>query len=112
MTRRLRHAGVLSLLSVVLCLHEVAAVDKQAAILLVQDGLTVPHQAVTITAKLIKKGLISQGLGGEPLELLINGQVVATTMTGGDGKGLFSYTPKAQGAVRVQVRLGSSPRVA
>jgi hypothetical protein len=112
MTRRLRQTGALFVLSVALCLPHAGAADKQAAILLLQDGLTVPHESVLLAAKLVQKGLIQQGLGGEPLELLINGQVVATAMTGGDGQARFSYTPKAQAAVHLQVRLGNSPRVA
>ena len=99
-------------LSAVLSIGDVYAADKVAAIVSVQDGLTVPNQSVSIATKLMTKGVVSQGLGGEPLELLINGQVVATAMTGGDGKAIFSYTPKAQGTVRIHVRVGSSPRVA
>jgi len=112
MTCHLRQVCFITIISVLLCIPHAGAADKQAAILLVQDGLTVPHQSVALAAKLVKKGLFQQGLGGEPLELLINGQVVATAMTGGDGIALLSYTPKAQAVVHVQVRVGSSPRVA
>ena len=100
------------LLSALLAIGDVDAADKVAAIISVQDGLTVPNQSVDIAAKLTTKGVLNQGLGGEPLELLINGQLVGTAMTGGDGKARFSYTPKAQGTVRIHVRVGSSPRVA
>ena len=37
------------------------------------------------------------GLGGEPIQLLVAGNVVATAMTGGDGRAFLSYTPKAKG---------------
>ena len=51
-------------------------------------------------------------LGGEPLELVMEGKVIATAMTGGDGRAFLTYTPKAQGPAPVQVRIGNSPRVA
>jgi hypothetical protein len=52
------------------------------------------------------------GLEGEPIELLIAGHVVATAMTGGDGRAFLSYTPKAKGVVPFTVRVGTTPRVA
>ena len=59
------------------------AADKTAATVVVKDALTSPNQAVTIEAKLIGKGLVaSTALGGEPLDLLIDGKVVASAMTG------------------------------
>lgn len=80
----------------------------------VKDSLTAPHQPATIEARLTAKGLLmNAGLGGEPLELIVNGTVVATAMTGGDGRAFLSFTPKAQGqgVVPIQVRVGSSPRI-
>lgn len=90
-----------------------AASEKTAATILVKDALTFPNQAATIEAKLISKGLLaSTPLGGEPLELVVDRKVVATAMTGGDGRAFFTYTPKAIGLAPVQVRVGNSPRVA
>jgi len=107
-----RGACLLSCLALSFSTHNSLAADKAAAILLVKDGLTSPNQPVTIEAKLVSKGLVANaGLGGEPLELVVNGQVAATAMTGGDGKAFLSYTPKAQGVSPVQVRVGDSPRV-
>jgi hypothetical protein len=92
---------------------EALAAEKLASTLYVKDGLAVPHQSVSIEAKLVTKGLLLEaGLGGELLELVIGGQVAATAMTGGDGKALFTYTPKALGVFPVHVRVGDSPRVA
>ena len=51
------------------------------------------------------------GLGGEPIQLLVAGNVVATTMTGGDGRAFLSYTPKTKGVVPFTVRVGDTPRV-
>jgi hypothetical protein len=51
------------------------------------------------------------GLGGEPLELVIDGKIVATGMTGGDGRGFLTYQSNAQGIIPIQVRVGGSPRI-
>jgi hypothetical protein len=81
--------------------------------LTVHDSLTAPNQPATIEATLTGKGLLTEtGLGGEPVELLIAGHVVATAMTGGDGRAFLSYTPKAKGVVPFTVRVGTTPRVA
>lgn len=88
------------------------AADKTAATVVVKDGLTSPNQPVSIEAKLIGKGLMaSTALGGEPLDLLIDGKVVASAMTGGDGRAFLTYTPTARGIKLVHVRVGQSPRV-
>ena len=88
------------------------AAEKTSAAILVKDALTSPNQPATIEAKLTSKGLLtSNPLGGEPLELVVDGKMVSTAMTGGDGKAFLTYTPKAQGLVPIQVRVGNSPRV-
>lgn len=107
-----RGACLLSFLSLTLSAYDGLAADKAVATLLVKDGLTSPHQPASIEARLVSQGLVtSAGMGGEPLELLIDGHVAATAMTGGDGRAVLSYTPKAQGISAVQVRVGDSPRV-
>lgn len=108
----LRRAWLLSLFVVSFNVCVAAATEKTNTALLVKDSLTSPNQSATIEAQLIAKGLLTTaGLGGEPLELVVDGQVVATSMTGGDGKAFLSYTPKAQGLLPIQVRVGNSPRV-
>ena len=88
------------------------AAEKSSATILVRDALTAPGQPATVEAKLISKRLmLIAALGGEPLELALDGKVVATALTGGDGRAFFTYTPKAQGLAPVQVRIGNSPRV-
>jgi hypothetical protein len=88
------------------------AADKTTTTIFVKDALTSPNQPATIEAKLIGKGLLtSTGLGGEPLELLVDEKVVATAMTGGDGKAFLTYTPTAKGLKPIQVRVGKSSRV-
>ena len=90
-----------------------SAAVKIPGTLTVHDSLTSPNQPATIEATLIGKSLLTEtGLGGEPIELLVAGNVVATAMTGGDGRAFLSYTPKAKGAVPFTVRVGTTPRVA
>ncbi|MDH4302735.1 MAG: hypothetical protein OEV53_01570 [Nitrospira sp.] len=88
------------------------AAEKSSASILVKDALTAQGQPATIEAKLFSKRLmLIAELGGEPLELVADGKVVAKTLTGGDGRAFLTYTPKAQGLALVQVRIGNSPRV-
>ena len=88
------------------------AAEKSSVSILVRDALTAPGQAATVEAKLISKRLmLIAALGGEPLEFVVDGKVVATALTGGDGRAFFTYTSKAQGLAPVQVRVGNSPRV-
>ncbi len=89
------------------------AAEKSSATILVKDALTTPGRSATIEAKLISRRLLLiAALGGEPLELVVDGNIAATAMTGGDGRAFFTYTPKTLGLVPVQVRVGNSPRVA
>jgi hypothetical protein len=88
------------------------AAEKSPATILVKDALTTPGQPATVEAKLISKRLmLIAALGGEPLELVVDGKVVATALTGGDGRAFFTYTSKAQGLTSVQIRVGNSVRV-
>lgn len=88
------------------------AAEKSSATILVKDALAAPGQSAAIEAKLISRRLmLIAALGGEPLELVVEGKVVATALTGGDGRAVFIYTPKAQGLTTVRVRVGNSPRV-
>ncbi|HEU0068103.1 MAG TPA: hypothetical protein VFQ26_02430, partial [Nitrospiraceae bacterium] len=88
------------------------AADKIAGTLTVHDSLTAPNQPATIEATLTGKNLLTEiGLGGEPVQLLVAGNVVSTAMTGGDGRAVLSYTPKTKGTVPFTVRVGDTPRV-
>ena len=108
-----RKAGFLTILLFWTAATILSAAEKIPAILTVHDSLTAPNQPATIEATLTRTGLLTEaGLGGEPVELLIAGSVVATAMTGGDGRALLSYTPKAKGAVPFIVRVGATSTVA
>lgn len=90
----------------------VQGADQVSATVLVKDSLTAPRQQATIEAKLLSKGLLRDSpLGGEPVDLILNGSTAATGMTGGDGRALLSLVPSVRGIVSVQVRVGASPRV-
>lgn len=100
------------LFALVLSSTVLVAADKTATTVVVKDALTSPNKSVTIEAKLIGKGLLAvTALGGEPLDLLVDGKVVASTMTGGDGRAFLTYTPTTKGIKPIQVRVGRSPRV-
>lgn len=86
--------------------------EKVAGSLAVRDALTVPGRAVRIEARLVHRGLVAEtGLGGERLELVVEGKRVATSMTGGDGRAFLEYTPRMRGNYLVTVRLVDSKRV-
>ena len=108
-----RRAGVFTTLLCLTAATILSAAEKIAGTLTVHDSLTAPNQPAIIEATLTGKSLLTEtGLGGEPIEFLIAGNVVATAMTGGDGRAFLSYTPKAKGAVPFTVRVGTTPRVA
>ena len=108
-----RRAGLISFLLFWAAGTILFAAEKISGTLTVHDSLTSPNQPAVIEATLKEKSLLTEtGLGGEPIELLVAGNVVATAMTGGDGRAFLSYTPKAKGAVPFTVRVGTTPRVA
>ena len=108
-----RRAGLFTILFFWSATTILFAAEKVPGTLTVHDSLTSPNQPATIEATLTQTGLLTKtGLGGEPIELLVAGKVVATAMTGGDGRAFLSYTPKAKGAVPFTVRVGTTPRVA
>jgi len=107
-----RRAGVFTTLIFLTATTILSAAEKISGTLTVHDSLTSPNQPATIEATLRQKGLLTEtGLGGEPIELLIDGKVVATAMTGGDGRAILSYTPKAKGVVPFTARVGATSRV-
>src|SRR5262245_17323091 len=107
-----RKAGLLAILFFWTTTTIISAAEKIPGSLTIHDSLTAPNQAATIEATLTKTGLQPQaGLGGEPVELLIAGNLVAAATTGSDGRVLLSYTPKTKGTVPFTVRTGASSEV-
>jgi hypothetical protein len=108
-----RRAGFFTILLFWAATTILSAAEKISGTLTVHDSLTSPNQLATIEATLIgKSSLTESGLGGEPIDLLIAGNIVATAMTGGDGRAFLSYRPKAKGIVPFTVRVGATSRVA
>lgn len=108
-----RIACLLSLTIVLGPLGVAGAAGTAPAALLVTDSLSSPNQTVMVEARLVSRGPAAPaGLGGEPLELLVYGKVVATAVTSEDGTAKLPFMPKAQGIIPVQVRVGESGRVA
>ena len=112
MTVLFRRAGLLAVLFFWTATTILFAAEKISGTLTVHDSLTSPNQSATIEATLTGKSLLAEpGLAGEPVELLVAGKVVATAMTGGDGRAILSYTPKAKGVVPFTARVGATSRV-
>lgn len=112
MIPQIRRACVILLLFNTASPSPLFAAEKSSATILVKDALTAPGQPARIEAKLVSRRLmLIAELGGEPLKLMAEGKVVATALTGGDGRAFFTYTPKEKGLGPVQVRVGKSPRV-
>ena len=108
-----RRASLFTLLFFWTATTILSAAEKIPGTLTVLDSLTVPNQPATIEATLRWKGLLTEtGLGGEPIELLVVGNVVATAKTNNHGRAVLSYTPKAKGAVPFTVRVGTASKVA
>jgi hypothetical protein len=107
-----RRAGFFTILIFLTAVSILSAAEKISWALSVHDSLTAPNQPVTIEATLTQKNLMTEiGLGGEPIELLIAGTVVATAMTGSDGRAILSYVPKAKGLVPFTVRVGAASKI-
>ena len=92
---------------------DASAAARRTVSVIVGDSLSKVDQSVTIEALLVEEGVLrQQGVGGEPLVLWVDGVRAATTMTGGDGRAVFQYTPAKLGTFPVKVTVGDSPRVA
>ncbi len=102
----------LSSLILLLVAHPVGAVEKPAATLWIKDSLASPNQPGTVEAKLMKSGPRAGGaMAGELLELVQDGKVVATAVTGEDGRAVLGYTAKVKGHTRATVRTAESAGV-
>jgi hypothetical protein len=108
----LRRAGFFTILLFWTAATILSAAEKISGTLTVHDSLTSPNQPATIEATLAGKSLLAEtGVGGEPIELLVAGKVVATSKTDGNGRAFLSYTPKAKGVAPFTVRVGATSRV-
>ena len=108
-----RRAGFFTALLFLTATTILSAAEKTSIILTVHDSLTAPNQPATIEATLTGKSLRAEiPQRGEPIELLIDGKVVATAITGSEGRAILSYTSKAKGVIPFAVRVGTTSSMA
>jgi len=82
-------------------------------VLVAYDAMTAPGQTLTLIADLVEEGFLTHPpLGGEVLLFQHKGGTLGRTMTGGDGRALLSFVPRAMGVEKVTVRVVDSRRVA
>ena len=87
-------------------------VSRDSAELIVLDVLAQPTQPVLLSARLIKTRLFMQtGLGGEPIDFLVDGAFIGQSMTGGDGWVRKEFTPTKTGILVLTVKLSHAKRV-
>ena len=88
------------------------AAEKIDGQLSVRDVLALPGQPARIEAALTRSSLAGkQGLGGEQIEVVVEGKPVGKAMTGGDGRAFLDYVPKVRGNHAIVVKLAPNPRV-
>jgi hypothetical protein len=111
--RTLWSVGLLMVGHAVFGIEPIPAADKAKPTVIVSDVLTTPGQPVQLQTRVFEESLLGRkiGLGGETLEFLVGGQVVGTTMTGGDGRAFWEYAPRMRGNFTITVRVPESPRV-
>ena len=108
-----RRAGFFTALLFLTATTNLSAAEKTSVILTVHDSLTAPNKPATIEATLTGKSLRTEiPQKGESIELLIDGKVVATAMTGSEGRAILSYVPKAKGVVPFTVRVRATSSIA
>ena len=90
----------------------VTPVSREAAELIAPDVLAQPQEPVLLSARLFKTRLFMQtGLGGEPVDFLVDGTSIGQTMTGGDGWARKEYLPTQEGMLEVTIKLAEGKRV-
>src|SRR5438309_1776013 len=85
---------------------------QKSAQLLLYDTLSAPRQSVSITADLLEEHFLrNSGVRGELVLFQHEGAPMGQAMTGGDGRAVRSFTPRAIGVTALSARLGASRRV-
>lgn len=86
--------------------------EQQDGLLVAYDSMAVPGRPASLVADLLKEGLFAPSpLGGEVLFFEHEGRLLGRTLTGGDGRAVVLFTPRALGRMTVTVRVGESRRV-
>lgn len=86
--------------------------EKKSGFLVAYDVMAVPGRSSNLVADLLKEGFLAPSpLGGEVLFFEHEGRMLGRTLTGGDGRAMVPFTPRAVGRMTVTVRVGESRRV-
>lgn len=88
-----------------------ASAEKISGQLSVRDTLAAPGKQARIEVILVRAGLGRPGLGGEPVDVQVEGDKPGRTITGGDGRVLFDTTCKMRSIYKVTATIADSPRV-
>ena len=79
-----------------------AADEKVAGRLIVEDVLARPGTPSMLKARLVQDGLLGiRGLGGETIEFIVQGQRIGTALTGGDGRAFLEYKTQMRGNQKI-----------
>ena len=85
---------------------------RKSGLLVAYDAMAAPGQAISLVAELLEESFLTHPpLGGEVLLFEQQGHVLGRTLTGGDGRAVVRFAPRAVGRMTVTVRLGESRRV-
>ncbi len=86
--------------------------EKQSGVLVAYDVMAAPGRAVNLVADFLRESFFASApLGGEVLLFEHEGRLLGRTLTGGDGRAMVPFVPKAVGRMTVTVRVGESRRV-
>jgi hypothetical protein len=86
--------------------------EKKSGVLVAYDVMAAPGRAINLVADLLMEGFLAPApLGGEVLFFEHEGRLLGRTLTGGDGRAMVPFVPRAVGRMTVTVRVGESRRV-
>ena len=86
--------------------------EKRSGLLVAYDVIAAPRQSINLVADLLEVGFLSYPpLGGEVLLFEHEGRMLGRTLTGGDGRAMVPFVPRAVGRMTVLVRLAESRRI-
>ncbi len=87
-------------------------VSRDEAVLISPDVLSQLGKPVLLSTRLVKTRMFMQiGLGGEPVEFLVDGTSVGRAMTGGDGWARKEFVSRKNGLLELTVKLAHGKRV-
>lgn len=86
--------------------------EKKSGLLVAYDVMAAPGRSINLVADLLEEGFFAYApLGGEVLFFEQEGRMLGRTLTGGDGRAMVPFVPRAAGRMTVRVRLAESRRV-